>query len=226
MYKRVKAYGPSLFENNNYWENLVELCPAGALINMKNHYQPTQWSLVATPSISMESSVGINTYVLHKKNKIFRIIPRKNDYVNQDWITNSAREEFAYLYTKDRVQWVTKSGQQVELLNALTEVVKFCLEGEVHVVCSGTMSLEDQFLFKLMLTVIVSNVFFLEKERVSDGFLISDDGSSNTQGAWMMHIAHAKNVCRDLSQLNALAQKGKCRCIIAVDEDIFSHGVS
>lgn len=71
--------------NNNYSLNLVDLCPAGAIVSSDQDSYHNFWNLQRTPSISPESSVGINIDILHDKKHIYHIIPRKNDRVNQIW---------------------------------------------------------------------------------------------------------------------------------------------
>jgi NADH dehydrogenase/NADH:ubiquinone oxidoreductase subunit G len=54
--------------------NLVDMCPVGVVADEINVYQPAEWNLKETPSISTENSVCMNTYVLHKKNNFLESI--------------------------------------------------------------------------------------------------------------------------------------------------------
>ncbi|MDR2779211.1 MAG: (2Fe-2S)-binding protein [Puniceicoccales bacterium] len=224
-YMDVDLY-PGKRLNNNYSLNLVDLCPAGAFVNKNCVYQPVEWDLVSTPSISTESSVGINTYVLHKDNKVFRIKPRENKYVNGSWISDSARNEHKYFENKKRLTKIMQNGQQVHLETAILQIVKTFLTNELAVVCSGNVSLEDQFVLRKLLDSIVHNLFFLRKKRTSDGFLVSDDATPNVNGAILNKIITEEKIIDDLEELNQMVQSGQCRKILSINEEIFSHGVS
>jgi NADH-quinone oxidoreductase subunit G len=229
--RNEKGYGeidlyPGKKLDSNYSLNLVDLCPAGAFVNRNCLYQPAEWRLVSTPSISTESSVGINTYVLHRGNKIFRIKPRENKYVNDAWISNSARNEHKYFENNKRLTKIMQNGRQVHLEAALLQIVESFLSNELAVVCSGNMSLEDQFVLRKLLDSIVHNIFFLRKKRDSDGFLISDDAAPNVNGAILNKIITQGKITDDLQELNQKIQAKQCKRILSLNEEIFSHGVS
>jgi NADH-quinone oxidoreductase subunit G len=223
-YREANLYpGKSL--DNNYSLNLVDLCPAGAFVNRNCLYQPVEWDLLSTPSISTESSVGINTYILHRGNKIFRIKPRENKYVNDAWMTNSARNEHRYFENKKRLTKIMQDGQQVHLEAALLQITESFLANELAVVCSGNMSLEDQFVLRKLLDSVVHSVFFLRKKRDPDDFLISDDAAPNVNGAILNKIITQEKIVDDLEELNKNIRSGQCKRILSINEEIFSYGI-
>ncbi|MDR2776813.1 MAG: (2Fe-2S)-binding protein [Puniceicoccales bacterium] len=224
-YEEVDLY-PGKRLDSNYSLNLVDLCPAGALVDKNCLYQPTEWRLVSTPSISTESSIGINTYVLHSGNKIFRIKPRENKYVNDVWISDSARNEHRYFENRKRLTKVVRNGQRARLEAALLQMVASFLSNELTVVCSGNMSLEDQFVLRRLLDSTVHNVYFLRKKRDCDGFLISDDAAPNVNGAILNKIIAQEKITDDLQELNKKIQAGQCKRILSINEEIFSYGIS
>ncbi|MDR1173815.1 MAG: (2Fe-2S)-binding protein [Puniceicoccales bacterium] len=223
-YEEVDLY-PGKRLDNNYSLNLVDLCPAGAFINGNCLYQPAEWRLVSTPSISTESSVGINTYVLHRENKIFRIKPRENKYVNDAWMSNSARNEHRYFENRKRLTKIIQNGRQVRLETALLPIVESFQTNELAVVCSGNMSLEDQFVLWRLLDSVVHDTFFLRKKRTPDGFLISDDATPNVNGAILNKIITPQNIVDDLQGLKQKIQAGQCKRILSINEEIFSYGI-
>ena len=224
-YKEVDLY-PGKFLRENYALNVVDICPAGALMNPMNSDQPAEWELLRTPSIATESSVGINTYVLHKENRIYRIIPRENKYVNDCWMTDSAREECHYFNNKQRLRRVIKHRLRSHINQAVAYMVKEFLSHNVDVVCSGSMSLEEQFVLRRLLDIIVCDVHFLKKERIDDGFLMSDDGTPNYNGALLNKIISPEDVVSDLRRLNKKIQEGESKVILVINEELFDYGVS
>jgi NADH-quinone oxidoreductase subunit G len=224
-YKEIDVY-PNRTIDNNYSLNLVDLCPAGAFINTDCVFQPTEWDLISTPSISTESSSGVNTYVLHSEDKIFRIIPRENEHVNGAWMPDSARNEHKYFDNRKRLTKIMQNGVPARQEMAIMQIIGALQSGEIAIVCSGNMSMEDQFLLRRLLDSIVSDVFFLKKSRQPDGFLIADDATPNCSGAILNGIIGKENVVEDLSSLNRKINSGQCKKILSLNEEIFSHGVS
>ncbi|MDR0715644.1 MAG: (2Fe-2S)-binding protein [Puniceicoccales bacterium] len=162
---------------NNYSLNLVDICPAGALIDQTCYYDKLAWDLQHTPSISPESSVGVNTYILHDGKHVHRIIPRRNDSINESWMPDSARDLVNILRADNRTTQVMRSGEKSDIRMMIAFVVDRIISHseETYVLCSGETSLEDQFVLKRFLDIIPANLYFLKKQGVGDGFLISNE---------------------------------------------------
>jgi NADH-quinone oxidoreductase subunit G len=223
---RVIDLYPGKILNDNYYLNLVDLCPTGALLDRNCVFQPAACDLMHTESISTESSVGINTYILHKDNKIFRIIPRENKHVNGAWMTNSARSEHKEIEEKKRLTQITCRGKKKRMEIAIARVLECIANDTIAIVCSGNMSLEDQFMLRRFLDIIPAEMFFLKKERKSDNFLMSDDATPNFNGAVMMSLVDADKAVSDLKLLNEKVQNKIIKKILVINEEIFSMGMS
>ena len=76
---------------NNYSLNTVDLCPVGALTSTDFRFKMRVWFLKESPSICTESSAGSNILVSSREGEIHRITPRRNDEVNDSWMTDSGR---------------------------------------------------------------------------------------------------------------------------------------
>jgi len=77
--------------SNNYSLNTVDLCPVGALTSTDFRFKMRVWFLKESPSICTESSAGSNTLVSSREGVIHRITPRRNDFVNDSWMSDSGR---------------------------------------------------------------------------------------------------------------------------------------
>jgi NADH-quinone oxidoreductase subunit G len=86
--------------------------------------------------------------------------------------------------------------------------------------------MEDQFVLKTLLNFTVTDVFFLKKNRKSDGFLISSDAAPNFSGAVLNDIVGENGAVDDLASLNGKINGGRCKKIISLNEEIFDNGVS
>ncbi|PWB74736.1 NADH dehydrogenase (quinone) subunit G [candidate division GN15 bacterium] len=91
---------------NPFSGNLVEICPVGALTNSDWRYKIRVWLTQTTPSIDIFNSSGSNIlfYKEDHKNRIFRTISRRNDEIDDGWITDVARYGYQLVHSPDRLQ--------------------------------------------------------------------------------------------------------------------------
>ncbi|MEE2770307.1 MAG: NADH-quinone oxidoreductase subunit NuoG [Pseudomonadota bacterium] len=101
--------------------NVIDICPVGALTSKPYRFHGRSWGFSQHSSISPHDCVGSNTYI-HSINNgnhldIMRVVPRKNDLVNETWISD--RDRFAYegIQHKSRINhpMVKKNGQWQEV---------------------------------------------------------------------------------------------------------------
>jgi NADH-quinone oxidoreductase subunit G len=71
--------------------NVNDLCPVGALTHRPwaFHYRP--WELRKTESVDVMDAVGSNIRVDARGREVVRILPRNNDGVNEEWISDKTR---------------------------------------------------------------------------------------------------------------------------------------
>jgi NADH-quinone oxidoreductase subunit G len=71
--------------------NVNDLCPVGALTHRPwaFHYRP--WELRKTESVDVMDAVGSNIRVDARGREVLRILPRNNDAVNEEWISDKTR---------------------------------------------------------------------------------------------------------------------------------------
>ena len=74
--------------------NIVDLCPVGALTSKPYAFKARSWELKSTNSIDILDSLCSNIVVQKKGNDIVRILPRTNDQINEEWLTDKARYSF------------------------------------------------------------------------------------------------------------------------------------
>ena len=89
--------------SNNYSLNTVDICPVGALTSTDFRFKMRVWFLKETNSICSESSAGCNTTVSSREGIIQRITPRRNDLVNDTWMTDSGRELYKSVRAENRI---------------------------------------------------------------------------------------------------------------------------
>lgn len=71
--------------------NIIDLCPVGALTSKPYAFKARPWELISTESLDVFDSCGSNLLIQTRGNEILRILPRRNDFINESWITDSTR---------------------------------------------------------------------------------------------------------------------------------------
>ena len=96
--------------------NMIDLCPVGALTSKPFRYGARTWELGRKRSVSPHDSLGANTTVQTKSNKVMRVVALENEAINECWISD--RDRFAYegLNSADRLTtpMVKQGGQWLE----------------------------------------------------------------------------------------------------------------
>jgi NADH dehydrogenase/NADH:ubiquinone oxidoreductase subunit G len=64
--------------------NIIDLCPVGALTSMPYAFSARPWELFSCDTIDVMDSLGAAIRVDFSYNKIFRILPRLEETVNED----------------------------------------------------------------------------------------------------------------------------------------------
>jgi len=71
--------------------NLVDICPVGALTSKPYAYEARPWELRKTESVDVFDALGCNIRVDVRGNVVMRVLPRLNDDVNEEWISDKTR---------------------------------------------------------------------------------------------------------------------------------------
>lgn len=71
--------------------NIVDLCPVGALTSKPYSFTARPWELTKTESIDVMDALGSNIRVDTKGREVMRILPRNNDGVNEEWLSDKSR---------------------------------------------------------------------------------------------------------------------------------------
>jgi NADH-quinone oxidoreductase subunit G len=71
--------------------NVVDLCPVGALTAKPYAFVARPWELVKTESFDVQDAVGSAIRVDTRGREVMRILPRVNEDVNEEWISDKTR---------------------------------------------------------------------------------------------------------------------------------------
>ncbi|MEM6476706.1 MAG: NADH-quinone oxidoreductase subunit NuoG [Pseudomonadota bacterium] len=92
--------------------NVIDLCPVGALTSRPYAFEARPWELKRTLSIDVSDAVGANISLHSKGREVMRALPRVNDDVNEEWVSDKGRYQVDGL-TKRRLDkvFVRKDGK-------------------------------------------------------------------------------------------------------------------
>lgn len=71
--------------------NVVDLCPVGALTNKPYAFTARSWELRKTETVDVMDAVGSNVRVDSRGREVMRVLPRLNEWVNEEWLADKSR---------------------------------------------------------------------------------------------------------------------------------------
>jgi len=74
--------------------NVVDLCPVGALTNKPYAFTARSWELNKTESIDAMDAVGSSIRIDSRGREVMRVLPRLNEWVNEEWLSDKSRNAF------------------------------------------------------------------------------------------------------------------------------------
>ncbi|MBX9711722.1 MAG: NADH-quinone oxidoreductase subunit NuoG [Xanthobacteraceae bacterium] len=80
--------------------NLVDICPVGALTSKPYAFAARPWELGKTQSIDVMDAVGSAIRVDTRGREVMRILPRVNEAINEEWISDKTRHVIDGLRTQ------------------------------------------------------------------------------------------------------------------------------
>lgn len=143
--------------------NIIDLCPVGALTSKPYAFKARNWELKKTNSIDIMDATGSNIRIDSRGNEVMRILPRVNEEINEEWISDKARFCYdALKYQRLDKYYIKKDGKLTvatkdEALNAIKD--KFSqLQAEEIAALSGNLSgIYEIFALKQLMAKIGSD---------------------------------------------------------------------
>jgi NADH-quinone oxidoreductase subunit G len=180
--------------NNNLSGNVVDLCPVGALCDKDFLYKQRVWFMRRHAGVCGRCSTGCSIWIEENQDRIYRITPRENPFVNKWWICNFGRYDYPHVHDPRRLtQAVQRGSAGVELSEALRSA------GRLAAVISPHLTVEEAYLLcKLIRSIDSQAVLALgpvpvvgEDEVFPGGFAIRAEKCPNRRGveAVLLHFA-------------------------------------
>ncbi|HEV2099979.1 MAG TPA: NADH-quinone oxidoreductase subunit NuoG [Stellaceae bacterium] len=138
--------------------NIIDLCPVGALTSKPYAFIARPWELVKTESIDVLDAVGSNIRIDSRDAQVLRVLPRVNEEINEEWISDKTRYAIDGLRRRrlDR-PYVGRRGSRnetdwSEALEIVADRLKTVPGERVAAIAGDLCDLESMFALQQLLT--------------------------------------------------------------------------
>ena len=151
--------------------NVIDLCPVGALTSKPYAFEARPWELKKTESIDVMDAIGSNIRVDTYNWEVKRILPRLNNDINEEWISDKTRYscdgllkqriDVPYIKKNNKLQ---KSNWE-EAIDIIVSKIKRFKSDELAGHAGDMVNLESAVAFKRLFNNLQSdNLEFREKK--------------------------------------------------------------
>ncbi len=138
--------------------NVVDLCPVGALTSKPYAFAARPWELSKTESVDVMDALGSAIRVDARGREVMRILPRVNDDVNEEWISDKTRHVVDGLRTQRLDQpYVRQNGRLMpatwpQAFEAIRARVASASPDRIGAIAGDLAAAEDMFALKDLMT--------------------------------------------------------------------------
>ncbi len=161
--------------------NVIDLCPVGALTSKPYAFEARPWELKKTESIDVMDAVGSNIRVDSYNWEVKRILPRLNNDINEEWISDKTRYscdgllkqrlDVPYIKKDNKLQKSTWD----EVISILVKKIRTINPNEIGGHIGDMVNLENALSFKKFFSALkINNLEFRERK-----FYINSSEKSN-----------------------------------------------
>src|SRR5882724_8533905 len=155
--------------------NVVDLCPVGALTSKPYAFAARPWELNKTESIDVMDALGSAIRIDTRGREVMRILPRVNEDVNEEWISDKTRHVVDGLRTQRldqpyfRVGGVLKPTSSADAFAAIASRVKAARAKKIGAIVGELAAAEEIFALEDLMTRLgVANLDCREDGSVLD----------------------------------------------------------
>ncbi|MBB4102802.1 NADH-quinone oxidoreductase subunit NuoG [Allorhizobium borbori] len=142
--------------------NVVDLCPVGALTSKPFAFTARPWELNKTESIDVMDAVGSAIRVDTRGREVMRVMPRVNEAINEEWISDKTRFIWDGLRTQRldrpyvRVNGRLQPASWAEAFSAIRNAVTGVSGSKIGAIAGDLASVEEMFALKSLLASLGS----------------------------------------------------------------------
>ncbi|MCB1507424.1 MAG: NADH-quinone oxidoreductase subunit G, partial [Hyphomicrobiaceae bacterium] len=142
--------------------NVIDLCPVGALTSKPYAFKARPWELTKTESVDVMDALGSAIRVDSKGREVMRIMPRLNEAVNEEWISDKTRFVWDGLKRQRLDQpYVRENGRLrpaswAEAFSVIADKVAATQPEKIGAVAGDLASVEEMFALKALMASLGS----------------------------------------------------------------------
>ena len=141
--------------------NVIDLCPVGALTSRPYAFEARPWELKKTLSIDVSDAVGANIRLDARGREVLRALPRINDDVNEEWLSDKGRYMVDGLTRRrlDKV-WIRRRGklEAASWDEAFKALAKAKPQGSIAAIAGDLVDCETMFAAKRLVNALGSEL--------------------------------------------------------------------
>jgi NADH-quinone oxidoreductase subunit G len=143
--------------------NVVDLCPVGALTSKPYAFTARPWELNKTQSVDVMDALGSAIRIDTRGREVMRILPRTNDEVNEEWISDKTRQIVDGLRTQRLDQPYLRENGRLrpatwnEAFAAVARKVKASKPSRIGALAGQLAGVEEMFALKRLLAALGSS---------------------------------------------------------------------
>ena len=150
--------------------NVVDLCPVGALTSKPYAFVARPWELGNTESVDVTDAVGCAIRVDTRGREVMRILPRINEDVNEEWISDKTRHQVDGLRVQRIDEPYVRQGGRLrpatwsEAFHAVAAKLRATRPQRIGAIAGDLAAVEDMFALKDLLVRLGSANFDCQQD--------------------------------------------------------------
>jgi len=142
--------------------NVIDLCPVGALTSRPYAFQARPWELGKTESVDVMDACGSAIRVDTRGREVMRIMPRINEVINEEWISDKTRFIWDGLRTQRLDRPYIKRGGKLEAASwqeafaTIAAAVKQTAPEKIGAIAGDLATVEEMFALKTLMASLGS----------------------------------------------------------------------
>ena len=152
--------------------NVIDLCPVGALTSKPYAFEARPWELKKTESVDVMDAVGSNIRIDTYNWEVKRILPRLNNEINEEWISDKTRYscdgllkqrlDVPYIKKENKLQ---KSSWD-EAIDLIVDKIHSVQAEEIAGHIGDLINLENALAFKKLFKILKSNNLEFREKKI------------------------------------------------------------
>ena len=162
--------------------NVVDLCPVGALTSKPYVFEARSWDLKKTETIDVMDAVGSNIRVDTYEWEVKRVLPRINEDINEEWISDKTRHACdGLLNQRLDIPYIKKDGTLIksswkEAFELIKNKILQTSSDKISGFVGDMINMEASYIFKELLSKVFKTEWY---ESRSDHYYLNTYNREN-----------------------------------------------